>query len=725
MSPDDFISIVDDPAADVGAQPCWKVLVVDDEPSVVAAVRYALDNVIVLGRCLVVTGVAGAREALALLERERDFAVALVDVVMETTDAGLRLVDTIRSELGLQKLRIVIHTGQPGYAPELDIIHRYDINDYRQKGELDRTRLITTVTTAVRAYHQLDMLETHRLGLEKIVEATGNIVAQPSLECFASGVLTQICLLGAATPDGVMVVRFRPNRGRDEAQPIVLAAAGRFSAFAGKPLEDLPDGTLQLLASAAIEPTDRVLCHGREASIRVQSTAGDDLLVYFAIARPLSDIDLGMLKLFASKVAIGFDKALLQEELSLMAFRDHLTGLPNIAGWQRILETVGPGSVALVRSQDYLIVLSLFGVDAAVEIIKAVANRLERHFPGKGRVARVGTDTFGVLMAPGERVEAALDAFREPLHLSSIEITPQILIGVAAEPGPARPNLDRALIAFGRTGPLDKFVTYSPGMEVILSSQFALWCEMSDALANDRIVLYLQPQVDLATGELIGAEALMRWRGRDGRIVPPSEFIELAESSGQIVQHGHRIAELAIAGLAQWRLQGRLPGISINVSPRQLAQPGVADSLGAIANRFGVPTSAVTVEVTESAFAADAGPSFEEIQRFVDLGFRLSIDDFGTGHSSLTRLANLPVAEVKLDRSLCSRIATEQRVSRLARLVVELGRDLGFSVLAEGIEREDQLAAALEAGCTLGQGYLFSRPVPAETFVGATAGRPR
>jgi EAL domain-containing protein (putative c-di-GMP-specific phosphodiesterase class I) len=157
--------------------------------------------------------------------------------------------------------------------------------------------------------------------------------------------------------------------------------------------------------------------------------------------------------------------------------------------------------------------------------------------------------------------------------------------------------------------------------------------------------------------------------------------------------------------------------MSINCSPRELNWKGFADKLAAKVEPYGVPNHCVTVEITESAFAEDSAPSTREIDALIAHGFKLSIDDFGTGHSSLMRLASLPVSEVKLDRSLCSQILFDPRAKSMAKLVLELGSDLGFHVLAEGIETPDQLNMLQDLGCPIGQGYLFGRPMPVDQFV--------
>ncbi|MEI7610416.1 MAG: DUF3369 domain-containing protein, partial [Rhodospirillaceae bacterium] len=247
---DDVMDVVEDDlgpdggeAADTGLGPdrAWRVLVVDDDVEVHATTTFALAGVEILARHLVLEHAHSGADALAILrERGPDFAVILLDVVMETDDAGLRTARSIREDLGLSAVRIILRTGQPGYAPELTVIRDYDINDYRTKSELTRTRLLSSLYSALRAYGHIQNLEINRRGLEKIIAASADLFRRRSLVEFSEGILIQIGgLLGIET-NGIVLVRQRGS-SEDGVGPVILAAAGPFRDLAGAPLGSIPD----------------------------------------------------------------------------------------------------------------------------------------------------------------------------------------------------------------------------------------------------------------------------------------------------------------------------------------------------------------------------------------------------------------------------------------------------------------------------------------------------
>lgn len=243
---DDTLDIIEDetPIAgqETGRQEAWKILVVDDDPEVHHATLFALEDTQLLGRPLAFRHAYSAEETEALLRAEPDVAVILLDVVMENEQAGLNLVRLIRQDLGLHDVRIVLRTGQPGYAPELSVIRDYDINDYKTKSELTRTRLVTTLTTALRSYEQIRTISASRRGLDLIVRSAADLFARRVLKGFAEGVLTQIAALLGLRPEGLLCAQHEPCASNAAApvsddELVIVAAAGRYA-----PCIDAPPG---------------------------------------------------------------------------------------------------------------------------------------------------------------------------------------------------------------------------------------------------------------------------------------------------------------------------------------------------------------------------------------------------------------------------------------------------------------------------------------------------
>ncbi|MGO9975803.1 MAG: putative bifunctional diguanylate cyclase/phosphodiesterase, partial [Solirubrobacteraceae bacterium] len=241
--------------------------------------------------------------------------------------------------------------------------------------------------------------------------------------------------------------------------------------------------------------------------------------------------------------------------------------------------------------------------------------------------------------------------------------------------------------------------------------------DLGHAIERGELTAAYQPLVDLHTGRIVAIEALLRWRHpRDG-LIPPDHFIPLAEQTGQIVPLGRWILEHALADLSQWSTRSPNLRINVNVAPRELLEPDYVQTVAASLTRNNILPERLTLELTESAL-----PNGEEIPRrlheLARLGVSLAIDDFGTGQSSLSRLKNLPISQVKVDRSFLSSIDENPDNATLVRSLIELGNAIGLQIVVEGIERESQLHALHPARCPLGQGYLFGRPQAAQAITG-------
>ncbi len=230
--------------------------------------------------------------------------------------------------------------------------------------------------------------------------------------------------------------------------------------------------------------------------------------------------------------------------------------------------------------------------------------------------------------------------------------------------------------------------------------------------------LHYQPIVELSTGAMTGVEALLRWQEPDGEMIPPNAFIPLAEELGLIEAIGDWVVEELARQAADWRAEGLELELGFNLSPRQLWQPDLADRILARLESAGVAPGNVVVEITESSAVKDFDRWQSVLGELRSHGLRLALDDFGTGYSSLWRLRSLPIEILKVDRSFVSRVHEDPEAASIVTAIIELGRGLGMKTLAEGIETEQEWRFLAEHGCQLGQGFYFSRPVPAEEILG-------
>lgn len=413
-------------------------------------------------------------------------------------------------------------------------------------------------------------------------------------------------------------------------------------------------------------------------------------------------------------IKVGQKNIHLHEELKRIAVTDPVFDIPNLIGMNAYLQTLDRAGVAIVRLEDLPTIYSAFGVEQSQAFTKATIKRLRKYFPEHNQVSRIQVDSLGVVFKEGQDLGLLMKALKE-----SDEGLPPIrtTIGFANQPDAAVKNLQYAIMALLDARPDTGPQTFTPALPARIAKRVTILNELAPAIGTDQIKVFMQPQVRLEDRKIVSAEALVRWQKSDGNFVMPGDFIELAENSGDIILLGRQVADLAISAKSHWTTSGQDVKVSINTSPRELATPGTAKGLADLAEKYGVDPGTITVEITETAFASDDSIVSREIELLSGLGFRLAIDDFGTGHSSLMRLTNLNVSEVKLDRSLCLKIDRDPRSVGMAKLVRDLGLDLNFDVLAEGIETEEQYKILRDIGIPYGQGYLFGRPMPVADFL--------
>ena len=424
-----------------------------------------------------------------------------------------------------------------------------------------------------------------------------------------------------------------------------------------------------------------------------------------------------------------------QMTLAHRALHDDLTGLPNRSlfldrlsiALGRLRRTGGRVSVLFIDLDGFKEVNDSLGHAAGDQVLRTVAGRLRKMLRPSDTVARFGGDEFTFLfegvdtprdvLALSERIAGVTS---EPIVLEGTELVTHASIGIATVTDPDTPPeivLREADSAMYRAKQLRRGDTAAP--EVVLMDRppampGSAEHELQEAIERHEIQVHYQPKVSLHEREGVsGLEALVRWMHPRRGLVGPSELIPLAEQTGLIVPLGRYVIDDALERLSQW--QALCPGItiSVNLSPSQLADEGLAPTVAAAIDRAAVEPGALSLEVPERAFAAcpDAG---EAIGALKALGVRVSIDDYGTGASSLASLRHLPLDELKIDGSFVSALDDPSNTDGVVRAVVELGHALGLRVVAEGVETESQLAELQSLGCDDAQGYFFSRPVPAE-----------
>lgn len=697
----------------------WRVLIVDDEPDVHQVTVMALKAVTVEGRGIDFLHAYSAAEARRLLAQNDDLAVVLLDVVMESDDAGLKLVRYIREELGNCALRIILRTGQPGYAPQIDTIRSYDINDYKTKSELTRVMLFTCMSVAIRSYWQIHQLEASRRGLELIVAASTELGKIKGLRRFAEGVVTQICVLLGIAEEGLVCAAAEVSG----AAPYVLAAAGRFSGWIGQPLAGVPDERVRSELTKVLASRGNSL---GESTCLFFGVPGDlSLAAFVDVDRPLGALDRNLLEVFCGNIATAFANVQLLQRVSALAYEDQLLNLPNRNGFLSCIDQrLADGDrLALVDLDGFSDINSVLDQDFGDAVLQGVAKRLRQVFTAKVVVARVGSDVFG-LLGPASEINAQRisDVFAEPfavvrenLRLSAttglVDLSGETIKGVEL--------LKNAGVALKHAKSFNrgKAEFFEKTLAVEARERMQLLSRLRLAFSAQRLFLVYQPFVELASGRVVGAEALLRWRTDQGEFVPPDRFIPLAEQSGLMVPIGDWVMHCAFLFLKRLQDCGRRDfRMAINVSQIQFREPGfVAKLLAAIAER-GVSPASVELELTESVLIDNVALINEKLSLIRAAGVAIAIDDFGTGYSSLSIIRQLAVDRLKIDREFVSGDENRHGDYRIAETVIRLADQLGLKTIAEGIETAEQAQVMSRLGCLDGQGYLYSKPLPGDAF---------
>ncbi|HVA43576.1 MAG TPA: bifunctional diguanylate cyclase/phosphodiesterase [Acidimicrobiales bacterium] len=417
------------------------------------------------------------------------------------------------------------------------------------------------------------------------------------------------------------------------------------------------------------------------------------------------------------------------EANEFQARHDPLTQLANrsmfLAETEKSLSNLSPDhllAVMLVDLDNFKDVNDTLGHHFGDRLLCRVAERLVEAVGSEGIVSRLGGDEFAIMipaMRHVDRVEAIQAGIHaclgRPFLLEELSVQVRASVGVALAPQHAQ---DASGLLKSADVAMYMAKAHRSGTQIYEAEadqhsrrRLALAVELSDALATGQFELHYQPQADFRSGNIVAVEALVRWNHPRYGLISPDEFIGLAEQSGAIAELTRWVMRRALADMAAWRQVGHEMQVSINVSPRNLLDAHLTDDLARLYEEYEVDPVNVTLEITESGVVADPEQASLILGRLALGGTRISIDDFGTGHSSLARLTHLPVSEIKIDRSFVDRMTTDSRDRAIVEATIQLSKTLGLSVVAEGIEDPFTWKVLSELGCDLAQGYYLAKPL--------------
>lgn len=439
----------------------------------------------------------------------------------------------------------------------------------------------------------------------------------------------------------------------------------------------------------------------------------------------------------ADRLSVALANIAHGDALYRQAHFDSLTGLPNRHYFHKHLQSEmdsagtrgAQGALIYVDLDNFKRVNDTAGHGHGDELLRVVAQRLGSCCRGEDMVARLGGDEFAVVVRDGSNPDTVrmiadriLVAVSQPIRVGNREHVISASVGITLFPGDGQTLeavLKHADIAMyrGKEAGRNRAVFFEPEMNERMESRVALESGLQRALQDELFQLYFQPIVSIGDARLAGAEALLRWPGAPGHAPGPAEFIPAAEQTGLIVGIGEWALDRACAYLRDWRAKGlALPYVSVNVSPRQLAEPDFTDKLAAILRHHHLRPLDLLIEITEGVFA-EGDQARTALGRIAELGVRLAIDDFGTGYSSLSYLRAFPIHTVKIDRVFVKDVPQDDSARRLLDTIVAMGHGLGKRVIAEGVENSAQLEYLRRAGCDAMQGFHVARPMAPEAFV--------
>ncbi len=715
----------------------WTILSVEDDRHFQDTLVYSLKKLVVVNRPLEVLTANTASSAAEIMAKNPNVSVVLLDVVMEDDYAGLRFVNTIRKVLGNANVRIILLTGQPGMAPRKDVMRQYDIDEYWNKSDLSIDILEAIVTSNIRTWKCMFDLQKAQTGLQKVVEAARTITTKETLNEFSETVLEKIShILGIDSEGGIVCMSNSPNESLMKAK--VIALSGYYQKYKASRFFDVinrvPESkakSISALIAQAIDDQDHQF-NDHMSVLYFDTTRVDDRRYLMIVDISLIEHEsyTHLLRAFSENVSTGFTNVALLNRLSDLAYEDNNLPVHNRNWLEEDLSLMKKDEIC----QTQLLMLDVnnftdigitFGSEFSQQVLELILKRLQSINHVIKAIAKTDHDNFAILFSKKDQItlKDLSELISQVYTIDNVEYHFQLTAAVmdlelVTNEDPKN-ILHLAEMLIHRARRENKSIEiYSPDLLNNITTQSQLLNKLSIAVKHQELTLFFQPKVEIITGEPVGFEALIRWKDNNGQFIPPDQFIPIAETSGLINKIDLDVFYMTLAAINTLKESGFSLPISFNASLSDLINSDYISAIHEAINTQRCDASLLDIEITESQAMDDYKKISPILDQLLSLGMGISIDDFGTGYSSLSHVTNLSAKTLKIDQSFVRSISKDNLDSQhVIEIILRLGERFKFTVIAEGIETEEQRQYLIEKGCSYGQGYLFGKPMPIEEAI--------